>query len=221
MSQFLRTLKRKDNKAQENTTSGLGGIEHQKLPHLILQVLFAICSANDGVLPKSREWLSENTACKAPTTGNFQASQPARRSEQWPGGICIESCVLRAGFAVLDLHYTLRRGAFTVKMLEDLREVIASAQFHMLRMHTLKQTLLGSNKPYQGIKYHLLQHYPECIALYGPTSSFDMIHFEHAHRKFAKQAYARTSRRKSSFQDEMHIQVRTLSSIYFSPPHLL
>src|SRR3546814_3611642 len=47
---------------------------------------------------------------------------------------------------------------------------VANAQFHMLRMHTLKQMLVGSKKPYQGIKYHLLQHYSECIALYGPRS---------------------------------------------------
>lgn len=203
LSQFLKAVKRKGVKGQEQATSGLGGIEHQKLPHLILQVLFAIDSASDGVLPRNRDWLSEQME-------KSNARGPANTQRKW--SICVESCVVRAGFAVLDLHYTLRRAAFTRTMCEELKEVVASAQFHMLRMHTLKQVLVGSNKQYQGIKYHLLQHFPECIAQFGPTSSFDMIHFEHAHCKYAKQAYPRTSRRKSSFHGEMYNQARTLAS---------
>ena len=133
------------------------------------------------------------------------------RTSLW--AVSIHSSVVRAGFAVLDLHYNLRREAFSASLLKGLEESVSNVQVHMLRMFAIKQLLAASDasqvgdKLYAGIKEHMLQHFPRSINLYGPTIAFDMIQFERAQIKYAKQPYRKTSGRHSGVNDAMMRQV--------------
>lgn len=143
----------------------------------MLQVLIAI-GVNDDVLPNSKEWWIRHL--------------PDERVRY-----NISECVITAGVLALDIHYNLRRGEFSDMQLRGLSHMIENLQFHILRMFGVKQLLLSSDKPYGGIKLHMMTHYPKCIAYYGPPHIFDMIRYDHLHITLTKQPFTQTSKRYS------------------------
>jgi len=152
--------------SKETSTSGLGGIDHQYIPSLVLQLLLAIGFDGD-ILPNTKNWES----AKYPKLKKFGS---------------LTDVVVSAGFIVLDLFYTLSRKEFTLGQLQELKELISTAQTHLHRLFTVKQLLIGSKKPYGGIKLHMLYHFVVAILYFGSPKVFDMIRFEKKHRVAAK-----------------------------------
>lgn len=110
---------------------------------------------------------------------------------------------MTAGIVMIDLYYNLRRTEFNEDILTQLRVGISNAQFHTLRLFSLKQILYNTHKSYGGIKLHMIEHYPECIALYGPPHVYDMIRYDHLHIEYAKDTFKKTSRRYTACTREM------------------
>ena len=59
-----------------------------------------------------------------------------------------------------------------------LQQTVKTLQVHMHRLFALKQLLCNSNKPYKGIKLHIIKHIIDGIVLYGSPHVFDMIRFD-------------------------------------------
>lgn len=173
----------KKNTEKERVTSTLGGLEHQKLPHLILQVLIAIGIEGD-VLPNHPGW--------------FRKQFPQERCQ-----FNLSETVLCSGITALDFHYNLRRTEFTEELLSGLRLLIPNVQLHMLRCFALKQILCKSTKAYGGIKLHIIEHYPDCIEQFGPPQLFDMIRYDHLHISLAKDVFKQTSKRFKNMSKAM------------------
>jgi hypothetical protein len=73
----------------------------------------------------------------------------------------------------------------------------------MMRLFSLKQAMIGSDKPYKGIKLHMLIHFIDSIAWWGAPKVFDMVRFEKAHGKFAKAPFKKVSKRLSTIMEDM------------------
>lgn len=174
--------------AENHTTSSLGGLSQQKYPHLILQLLLAIGIKGD-ILPTGTTWCRRHI--------NWNSMNESVKP------MCVTEVVLTAGFALLDLHFNLKRTCFSNTDLQELDDVIVNSQFHILRMYGLRQLLLQSTKQYTGIKMHVTSHFPSCIALYGPPFMFDMVRFDHLHIISAKEKFKSTSRRYSAVAEYM------------------
>jgi hypothetical protein len=83
----------------------------------------------------------------------------------------ITYAVFTSGFMALDLFFTLSRSEFSLPQLRRLRSMIKTLQVHFMRLFSLKQALLQSSKPYNGIKLHMLSHFVDCIVYWGAPKS--------------------------------------------------
>ena len=63
-----------------------------------------------------------------------------------------------------------------------------------------------------GIKWHMALHVPTMIEQYGVPKLFDMIHFEHGHKKKVKDPFRRTSGRLGDIDNEImrKIEIKTI-----------
>lgn len=177
-------------KNRKKTTSSLGGLKHQKLPSLILQIILSISTSGD-IIPVGLEWPSKHIDQKLWSCNN----------------LCVTEIVISAGVAILDFHYTLRKEAFRSSELPNLRHITANLQIHVLRMFSLKQVLLNSTATYGAIKLHLIEHYPDTIREYGRPSNYDMVAYEFSHKEFAKNIFRKTSGRVLNSVQDMAAKV--------------
>jgi hypothetical protein len=63
----------------------------------------------------------------------------------------ISDAIYTSGFMALELHKTLSRKEFSLDQLSQLKDMINTLQVHMMRLFSLKQAVIGSEKPYRGI----------------------------------------------------------------------
>lgn len=147
---------------RDSSTGGLGGVDHQFIPNLLLQILLCIGTTGD-ILPNLSKWNTDfNNKLKFPIQdiGN------------------ITEIVHSSGFLVFDLYKTLERSHFSFSQIMYLQQTVKTLQVHMHRLFALKQLLCNSNKPYKGIKLHIIKHIIDGIVLYGCPHVFDMIRFD-------------------------------------------
>lgn len=109
------------------------------------------------MVPNSKNW------------NGFSASNPIYKLGS------ISDAIYTSGFMALDLHKTLSRKEFSLDQLSQLKDMINTLQVHMMRLFTLKQAVIGSDKPYRGIKLHMLTHFVDSILYWGCPAVFDMI----------------------------------------------
>ena len=65
----------------------------------------------------------------------------------------------------------------------------------------------------KGIKWHVALHMPPMIDLFGLPKLFDMIHFEHGHKKLVKDPFKRTSGRFGDIDNEILRRLETKTII--------
>jgi hypothetical protein len=135
---------------------GLGGIDHQFIPCLLQLILLTI-GVGGELVPNTKVWNG-----LSPNDSIYKLGS-------------ISDAIYTSGFMALDLHKTLSRKEFSLNQLSQLKEMIKTLQVHMMRLFTLKQAVIGSEKPYRGIKLHMLSHFVDSIMYWGCPAVFDMI----------------------------------------------
>lgn len=142
-------------------TGGLGGIEAQKIPMLMLQTLCCIigaCAMRNKILPADISWYRSHV-----------------RWVQVEKAFPVLEVIVRTGFLLLDLHYNMRKSKWNTDQLKELYTLIHSVQFHVILLWNVKQDLLHSAKLYKGYKLHTLEHTVLDIIEYGPVGQYSMI----------------------------------------------
>lgn len=135
---------------------GLGGIDHQFIPYL-LQIILLTIGVGGDLVPNRKGW------------NGISPSSPIYKLGS------ISDAIYTSGFMALDLYYTLSRKEYSLEQLSQLKDMIKTLQVHMMRLFSMKQALLGSDKPFQGIKLHMLGHFVDSIIYWGCPAVFDMI----------------------------------------------
>lgn len=145
---------------KEQATQGLGSIEAQKIPMLMLQMICCLISRfpDSSLLPTTSEWMSTNCYWI--------------KSEKC---LPILDVVLKSGLTLLDLHHNLRRRSWHTSSLKDLHCSIISTQFYFMLLWESKQSMLRTTSSYTGWKPHMLSHIVEDILLFGPVQMYTMI----------------------------------------------
>lgn len=145
---------------KQQATQGLGSVEAQKIPMLVMQMLCCLVSdtRNETILPNGSTWMAEHCPWI-----KFDKCFP------------ILSTIVKSGVTLLDLHYNLRRASWRTLGIKDLQNTINTTQFYFNLMWECKQTLLRSRAEYTGWKPHMLSHLVEDILNYGPVQQYTMI----------------------------------------------
>jgi hypothetical protein len=146
---------------KDSSTGGLGGIDHQFIPSLLLQMLMCLGTKGD-ILPNTTKWNSKFGIKLAFGLGNIGN---------------ITEIVYSSGFLVFDFFKSMQRSDYSITQIRDLQQIVKTLQVHMHRLYSLKQRLCNSNKPYRGIKLHIIKHVVDGILLYGVPDVFDMIRY--------------------------------------------
>ena len=105
------------------STSGLGGLNHQEIPSLILQILLCI-GTNEDILPD-----------------NYVLSGLGN----------VKSAIMRSGYKALNHFFNLRRTSYTREQLLHLQEQGQSVHYDFLLLWRIKCTLLKTTSNYGGI----------------------------------------------------------------------
>ena len=142
---------------RDKSTIGLGGLDHQYVPSLFLQMFLCIGGTGD-LLPTNRSW--------KPNRGEYKPFNHLGN---------ITEIVHSSGYILFDIHKAFERGEYSVDQILDLHEMVKTAQIHFHRLYNLKQCLCNSNIPYKGTKLHSLLHLVEGILENGAPKVFDMI----------------------------------------------
>ena len=104
--------------------------------------------------------------------------------------------VLVGVFLVVDMLFELRRESFSRPILEHLDQVGIPLALHALyRIFQLRQHFACSNTDFQGIKLHLMLHFPHLIRLYGRPGNWNTDSWESAHKTMVKFHYKNGSKR--------------------------
>ena len=72
----------------------------------------------------------------------------------------------------------------------------------MLRLHAMKQKLLGDSRKKDGIKWHMILHVDFYTEYFGPPYTFDMIRYEGKHGS-VKFSFSNTSQRFGTTEAEI------------------
>jgi len=159
VSEFVKTAISGAANNKDIGAGSLGGLDHQYVPSLVIQMILCIGTTGD-LLPNKQNWI--------PKSGNYIKFNHLGN---------ITEIVMSCGYMVLDLYLALQREEYSLDQLRTLFEMCRTAQVHLHCLYMLKQFLCNSTKPYCGIKVHMLGHFPTCIWLYGMAKIFDMIRF--------------------------------------------
>lgn len=145
---------------KQQATQGLGSLEAQKIPMLVLQMLCCLLSdlPNNTILPDNATWMIQHC--------------PWVRTEKC---FSILDVVVKSGTTLLDLHHNLRRTAWQTSTIQDLHNSIVTAQFYFMLLWECKQSILQSRTSYTGWKPHMLSHLVEDIIQFGPVQLYTMI----------------------------------------------
>lgn len=145
---------------REQATQGLGSLEAQKIPMLLLQMICCLIAGipRETLLPDNPAWMVQ--FC------------PWIKHEKC---FSILNVVLKSGITLLDLHHNLRRTSWTTSTLLELHSSIITTQFYFMLLWECKQSLLRSRSSYSGWKPHMLSHVVEDIINFGPVQQYTMI----------------------------------------------
>lgn len=145
---------------KEQATQGLGGLEAQKIPMLVLQMICCLLSdmPRDTLLPDNPAWMMRYC--------------PWIRPEKC---FSILDVVVKSGVTLLDLHHNLRRTSWQTSTILDLHNTIITTQFYFNLLWECKQSLLRARGSYSGWKPHMLSHLVEDILRFGPVQMYTMI----------------------------------------------
>jgi hypothetical protein len=156
VSEYVKSATSSGIASKDVSTSGLGGIDHQFVPCLVEQMLLCI-GVSGEIIPHTKNWNGRVTQGPVYLLGS------------------ITDAIFTSGFMALDLFLTLSRTEFTLDQLSQLNSMIRTLQVHFMRLFSLKQALIGSTKPYSGIKIHMLLHFSDCTIYWGAPKVYDMI----------------------------------------------
>jgi len=156
------------------STSGLGSIDHQDIPGLVLQILISI-GVDDEIIPLDYE-------------------------DKFLGNLW--NTVITSGFLALDLHFNLRKSELDhSESNEDFQLRCEATIFSLHKLFAFKQLFMGKTSFYGGIKWHTILHFCYFRRLYGVVPNFEMIVYEHSHVGI-KALHRRTARsRHGNFED--------------------
>lgn len=127
--------------------------------------------------------------------------------------------VVEAIFRVLDMLFELRRECFHDEVLDKLEnEVIPKALQSVHNVYKRRQFYLCSNVAFEGIKLHLLLHFPQWIRRFGAPSTWDTATWESAHKSMVKFHYKHGSKRVSNIDEAVLQSVRVISLYAPKPP---
>ena len=105
------------------STSGLGGLDHQEVPSMVLQLLLCIGTNND-IIPDDYE---------LPKLGN------------------VKMVVMRSGYKAMNHFFNLRRTSFTEEELIKLDEQGQSVHYDFILLFRMKCILLENSSNYGGL----------------------------------------------------------------------
>lgn len=116
-------------------------------------------------------------------------------------------------FWIIDVTVSLQQKSFTEHCLEDLEKNKIPTALH--RLHLLfgrRQYYLCSNAAFEGVKLHLLLHFPLWIRRFGAPICWDTSTWESAHKTMVKWHYKRGSKRVSDIHTSVLKSVRIASA---------
>ena len=79
-------------------------------------------------------------------------------------------------------------------------------------MFIFKQKILGDNREKEGIKWHMIPHFPIYIDRFGPPCTFDMVTSERTHG-YIKNIFDSTSKRYGTTSEEIVSKVMTTKAV--------
>jgi len=130
----------KSKKSKGTSTSGLGGIDNQDIPGLVLQILVCI-GVDEDIVPLDNEDVY---------LGNL-----------W-------HTIISSGFLALDLHLNLRKtSVYSSESDEDFQMRCEATVFSLHKLFAFKQMFIGRTSFYGGIKWHTILHFCYFRKLYG------------------------------------------------------
>jgi hypothetical protein len=191
ISHFFKNTQSSRDSMASSTMSG-GGLEAQRTPDLLFQLLFAV-GTQGVIVPKS------------------YVSNPDRNTE---GGRYNPTEVLvTAMVSILDACWTIRLKTVPLDLveLEKIQLIINSANVHLQILFDMKQWLLSSSKWMASIKAHGCEHIPKQMALMGPHLYNDTDQCESSHI-LDKTEHKRNSKRDDCINEEMLQLVSVKSS---------
>lgn len=119
--------------------------------------------------------------------------------------------VVEAIFRVVDVAVALQQNSFTERCLEDLeKQKIPTALHHLHLLFRRRQYYLCSNAAFEGVKLHLLLHFPLWIRRFGAPVCWDTASWESAHKTMVKWHYKHGSKRVSDINASVLKSVRSL-----------
>lgn len=69
------------------------------------------------------------------------------------------------------------------------------------------------------IKPHMLTHFPGALRWFGPSKTYDMVQYEHAHVKQVKQIYETSARKPVGLIQSMMKKVLIIASKFLFTHH--
>ncbi len=106
------------------STSGLGGLDHQEVPSMVLQILLCI-GTNNSIIPNDFE---------IEGLGN------------------VKKIIMRSGYKAMNHFFNLRRSSYSLDELIKLEDEGQSVHYDFLLLYRLKATMLENNSNYGGKK---------------------------------------------------------------------
>lgn len=108
-------------KNQAGSAVAFGGLDHQQIPTILLQLLCILVS-EPSIVPTSYNWCKEN--------GMLQGYR-----------FSISETLINAIVTALDVHYELRREEISSRTIDVLEHVISSTRLHLLRLYSIKESI--------------------------------------------------------------------------------
>ena len=126
----------------------------------------------------------------------------------------VRDVVLHAIFSTIDLFFSLRAREFTEEGVRNLEEAVLPRSLNALQaLLSIRNQLLEIPGKFGGVKFHLLNHYPDFIRRYGSPANWDTDHFESGHKVFVKELYRRSAKRVEHIDLQM---LRTVNNTFCS-----
>ena len=186
-----------------------GNTETWKLPSLLLQILLSI---NEDILPFKKPWSEKHIRPKKKSETKFL-------SREWAVG----PIVVKALSCSLDFHFCCSSTTMVEVGIDSLRVIVNNLKCNLDMLWLLKHDLIlackhhspnalksmSPSKGYNGIKLHLIEHYPFYKMYFGADKrTTDTELSERFHKVCVKQQFELTNKHVGDEQRQMLINMK-------------
>jgi hypothetical protein len=196
------------NKGKSNQSIKLSGgmIEASRMMEYLYQITYSISKQSNNILPN--------------TLRNFQYQSGNDTTLEISYNPLV--VFLDASYCCMMVHLLLSRRYYTSNELLDLQRLITLTQISVHRLFILKQLVSNSVQGCGVLKTHILQHFVQCIRIWGHPKIFNVDKTESAHTQL-KSDFRHSSKKLTDYNEllQMNRYVTSSLQIYFMLTNIL